>query len=653
MHYVLSYTIVGLILLLLIYVLTSFIYTAPSRTTSLYKKFIICSFIGAFLDAFTVWTNKYVDTAFTLGLNNLLAVIHIAFVGSIPLVYYLFILSITHEQRAMNKKKLAFAWILYGCDFLAISTSPFTHLIMYYGENGEYLHGPAFGGTYVVICIFLIAGIIELSVQYKKISKKQYFLVLSYTFFDIVAAVYQFIHPETLLLGFSSGTSLMIINFALKSPMELIDNNIGIFNRTAFRDFLYTRKNKGIYAIVHVKNADSIRYMYGLDNGYSVIRKSISLLLKECQQKLGFYVLDNTFVFICKTEQEAYEKLQIFKKYETTPIEFKLVNNHIEQEYSLLIESDTYIIKNPQILQLENETDSNKNSLDTVLDIIQFITESKNVSNGINEIDESIIDDYKENLRIQKVVDEAIKNERFEVFLQPIYDLKKKTFTGAESLIRLRDLDGKMISPGLFIPEAEKNGKILQLGDISIKKTCEFIRDGKLADLGIEKVNINLSMVQCMQDNIVEHLIELLDFYNVPKSMIRFEITETMTATNPGKLNYVMTRLSDYGIEFALDDYGTGYSNTSRLLDFPFSEIKFDKSFVDSAMENMRNSLPLKHLMNMVNDSNMIVLVEGVETKEMSDLIERFGGSLIQGFYYAKPLPMNDFVNFIQQNRAE
>ena len=112
-----------------------------------------------------------------------------------------------------------------------------------------------------------------------------------------------------------------------------------------------------------------------------------------------------------------------------------------------------------------------------------------------------------------------------------------------------------------------------------------------------------------------------------------------------------MNKLTSHGIEFALDDYGTGYSNTSRLLTFPFSEIKFDKSFVDSAMESKRNQLPLKHLMNMVNDSDMIVLVEGIETKEMSELIESFGGTLIQGFYYAKPLSLPDFVDFIKNKK--
>lgn len=396
-------------------------------------------------------------------------------------------------------------------------------------------------------------------------------------------------------------------------------------------------------AVIHVKNSDSIRYMFGLDNGYNIIKKCIAKLLRECNQKLGFYIFEKTFIFIFKDMQEAQKKLQIIKKYKTTPL---VIDN---KNHVTFIDTDCYLFETYDFLKNGFDETSNKNSLDQIIDMFQFLVDRIKDFDGVKFVDSDFISYYKENLRIQKIVDDAIINEGFEVFLQPIYDLKTKKFTGAESLIRLRDADGKMISPGMFIPEAEKNGKILELGDISIKKTCEFIRDGDLQNLGISKVNINLSMIQCMQDDIVNHLISLLDAYNIPKEMIRFEITETMTTANPEKLRNMMYELAKYGIEFALDDYGTGYSNTSRLLTFPFSEIKFDKSFVDSAVENTRNILLLKHLMTMVKDTNMIVLVEGIETKEMSDLIEKFEGDLIQGFYYAKPLPLDEFVDFIKK----
>lgn len=647
MEYVTTYDFVGLILLVIIYFLNYSVTKAPSRTTRLFRAFIVWSFLASFLDVFTIWTNHYTSTFLTLALNYILAIVHLSAVATIPLVYYLFVLSITYDQKHIPKNKRIFTSVLYFYDIFTITSSPITHFVFYYDETGAYLHGPGFIGSYAVLIIFIIAGVFELSKNYKKISKTQFYTVLSYSLIDIGTAIYQFINPAVLLVGFSSAASLMIISKVLKNPMEFIDSNTGMFNRFAFKEYLYSIPSKRVLAIINIKNADSIKYKYGLDNGYRIIRKSISKIIEECHQKLSFYIFNNTFVFVCKDEDDAREKLAILSKYKTNPLDISLDSGNTK--LSVLIESEFFIIEDPQLLSNITDADSKKDSLDQIIDVLQFLIESLPQTNEVSVIDEQFIEYYKERIRIQKIVDDAIINEKFEVFLQPIFDLESKCFTGAESLIRLRGSDGKMISPGLFIPEAEKNGKILALGDISIKKTCEFIKNGNLLNLGIQKVNINLSMVQCMQDNIVEHLIELIDSYDIPKNAIRFEITETMTSTNPEKLKYVMESLSEHGIEFALDDYGTGYSNTSRLLTFPFSEIKFDKSFVDSAMEDKRNALPLKHLMNMVSDSKMIVLVEGIETKEMSDLIESYGGNLIQGFFYARPLPMTDFVEFIKE----
>lgn len=647
MHYIISYDCVGLVLLALLFILNFSITKAPSRTAFFYRAIIICSFIGAFLDVFTIWTNQYTNSNLQLIINNILAVLHIGFVGSVPMVYYLFVLSFTYEQKAIPKRKIIFTVLLFGYDLITIATSPFTNLIMYYDEAGTYMHGPLFVGTYVVLLAFIIAAVIELFVNFRRITRKQFFIIFSYTLIDIISAVFQFIHPEALLLGLSSATSLMVVSFALKSPQELVDHNLGVFNRTAFKDFLYTRSNKGVMIIIHVNNAESIKYLHGLDNGYTIIRKCIDKIIRECNQKLTFFIFTNTFVFICKNEEDAHKKIEILNKYKTTPL---MIENDDFSLQPIFLDSSSCIIKDSQLLQKGTVDSSKKNPLDQIIDILQFMVETNAHSSEVTVIGEDFIDYYKEKVRIQRIVDDAIANESFEVFIQPIYNLKSKRFTGGESLIRLRDSDGKFISPGLFIPETEKNGTILELGDISIKKTCEFIRDGHLNELGIQKININLSMVQCMQDNIVDHIIEILNQYDIPKNMIRFEITETITATNPDKLKQVMKELASYGIEFALDDYGTGYSNTSRILEFPFSEIKFDKSFVDSAIENKKNRVVFKHLMKMVVDSQMIALVEGVETEEMSNLIEEYGGNLIQGFYYAKPLPMKDFVEFMQSN---
>ena len=234
--------------------------------------------------------------------------------------------------------------------------------------------------------------------------------------------------------------------------------------------------------------------------------------------------------------------------------------------------------------------------------------------------------------------------------MQPIYNLHTKSFTGAEALLRLKNEDGEYIPPMDYIPKAESDGDIVSIGRIVLRKTCEYISKGNLKNLGIEKVHINLSVVECMQDDIVKVIVDTLESYNVPRDFIRLEITETMLAADSEKLLHTMLDLSEHGIDFALDDYGTGDSNTSRMLSFPFSEIKFDKSLIDS-MQNKEGNLLMKHLTSMIKDIDRLVLAEGVEIPADVELLKNMNCDLIQGFYFAKPMPREEFVKFLSTNR--
>lgn len=655
MDYIISYEIAGIIFLISLLFVSLFVYKAKTRTNLLYKSFIIYSLIGSILDVVTAFTILDTSTPQLIFINYVLAIINILAVNFTPIFYYLFVVSLTHEQKAISPKHRIFvrAFIIY--DILAITTSPFTHFVMYFTSSGEYMHGFGMTVQYILFGILLFASVIEIVRHKNNLSKHQILIVLSYTIIDFAVILFQFFNPEYLFVGLASAVSLMLIGFSIRNPMELIDNEIGIYNRAAFKEFLFATKKDFSISLIHINNSDYIKYLHGTDNGYYIIRQCVKKILKEIKNPLAFYIYQDTFILVSKTEVEAKEYASKIITHKADPVNVTL-KGEAKKEISVYLDINAFIIKNPLELDLAKLDDGETNKINLLLNLFDFIVsdskDSPESNSLITMIDNSIIDKYLESICVQTTVDAAIKNETFEVFMQPIYDLKTKAFTGAESLIRLKDSNGKYISPGLFIPEAEKNGKIIALGDISIKKTCEFIKKGNLQQLGIQKVNINLSMVQCMQDNIVEHIIQILEEYDIPKTMIRFEITETVMATHPERLTNVMNSLTAFGIEFALDDYGTGYSNTSRLLNFPFSEIKFDKSFVDSAMENIKHALPLKHLIKMVSDSDMIVLVEGIENKEMSDLIENFGGNLIQGFYYAKPLPLEAFVDFIKKGLA-
>ena len=156
-----------------------------------------------------------------------------------------------------------------------------------------------------------------------------------------------------------------------------------------------------------------------------------------------------------------------------------------------------------------------------------------------------------------------------------------------------------------------------------------------------------MSTIQCMKDNLKDSLQELLYKYNIPTDYINFEITETATDYIQDIVTKNIEEVHRLGFEITLDDYGTGYSNLRRLTSFPFNIIKLDKSFVDD-LNKPKMKAVMKNTINMIKDLGDKVVVEGVEDKTTVDWFINNKCDFIQGFYYAKPMPVNEFVEFIK-----
>ncbi|MCR5435702.1 MAG: EAL domain-containing protein [Treponema sp.] len=643
MFFGIEYSLCGFLCLSLIYILNCVTNNFPTRTNIIYKFFMFSVLLGTFLQGGAI----FLERALPVEYNVIKYIAFFSFIGTSNLeaiFYYMFIVSISHEQIRFKKIHLFLIVLPFLYEAITLISNYYTKFVFYIDADGNYVRQLGLYIFYGINLYYLFICVFELVKNRASIKTIIYSSI--FTFFVLVGMSLQIFKPQMNILSFCISMAFIIINYILRNPRELHDANNGAYNRIAFREFYFCKKKKlidnKVLALVQLSNFDVILSNYGSSNCYSILRQIIPVIMKKVGVKYCFYLFHNSFLFTCKDRESALEILEYIKWYMPSPKDLKdgIRKNPL---HHVQVDRDLFILENTSFIDLVEEDVAEYHKIDVLTELLQYAVVINSNHNAINIIDDKIIDEFLAAKKRQKAIHAAIQDQSFEVYMQPIYDLKSKTFTGAESLLRLKDENGNFIPPSLFIPDAEKDGSIIKLGEISIRKTCEYIKRGNLVNKGIKKVNINLSIIQCMQDNIVEQIINILDEYQIPPTMIRFEITETIMATNPEQLEAVMRGLGEFGIEFALDDYGTGYSNTSRLLTFPFSEIKFDKSFVNSMVVDDKNSIPLKYLMNMVKSSGMITLVEGVEEKETSDLIEEFGGDLIQGFYYAKPMPLEEF----------
>jgi EAL domain-containing protein (putative c-di-GMP-specific phosphodiesterase class I) len=250
--------------------------------------------------------------------------------------------------------------------------------------------------------------------------------------------------------------------------------------------------------------------------------------------------------------------------------------------------------------------------------------------------------------KVENLVKVAVETEKLEVVYQPIYSKAEGRFTSAEALLRMRDEELGNVSPGEFIPIAERNGAILKIGSYVMDTVCRFISENELKKYGIDYIEINLSAVECLQEDLVESAMRHITKYSVNPDQINMEITETTVNTLPKRAEEKLRELRLKGFTFSLDDYGTGYSNLSRLANLPLNIVKIDKSIVQEAFTSEKMKVILDSTLQMLTQLNKKILAEGVEEKQQADYLLEHGCDYIQGYYYSRPIPAGEFLELIK-----
>ena len=247
---------------------------------------------------------------------------------------------------------------------------------------------------------------------------------------------------------------------------------------------------------------------------------------------------------------------------------------------------------------------------------------------------------------IKAYVETAIENDEFVVYLQPKFDIHKEVIKGAEALIRWNYKKKEFLSPGRFIPFFEKDGSIGKIDDIVLDKVCKALAQWKKEGCALYPISVNLSRNRLYDSQLIPHLIQVVDSYGVDHSLIDFELTESAGYDNTEHMIRVLEELRAAGFKISMDDFGTGYSSLSLLTQMPLDTLKIDKSFVDNVStdrEREEDIIVIKHIISLAKELGFICLAEGAESKPQVDRLRELGCEVIQGYYYSKPIPIEDY----------
>lgn len=261
-------------------------------------------------------------------------------------------------------------------------------------------------------------------------------------------------------------------------------------------------------------------------------------------------------------------------------------------------------------------------------------------------------EEFKEMLYIRNFIEEslpsAIDEKQFQMYLQPKYSIVQNHIVGAEALVRWQHPDRGMIYPNEFIPVIEENGYIKKVDYYIWKEACNFLKRCEQAGIKNCPVSVNVSRLHLTDTVFMDYLAQTIHEAGIPKEQLELEITETI---GDEQISNMAELLKHQGYKLLMDDFGSGYSSLNILLETPFDVIKLDKKFMENMMVSEKGRLILEYVVAMADKLGLELLAEGVETEEQVELLRKIGCDNVQGYYYAKPMPVEDFFELLQKDR--
>lgn len=556
---------------------------------------------------------------------------------------YLYIDMINRDQRRYTKPELSVIIVSYVFAFVSVLFAP---IDFYIEEDGIYSFGLMVNCVYAVLIIYSAMTVFQTLRHIRnKAHRKQKICVLMTMALWIGFGGVQIYEPRILISSVGISAIILLMFLSLENPSEYLDSETRAFNYYALKTILqeYMSRKKE-YAIISMElDEASIIENYASNNVISEILTEVMSFVEKSYKTPCYRMNRMTLAFV--VDNKKIPKLDLYL--EILAERFALPWGI--KDRAVRLNAHANVFRCPQDFPFDGN----------ITELMNFIEDPETYAHNasfIRTIDEEAREKRIRRRQILHVVSEAIKNNTIEMFYQPIYCLAEKRFTNAEALVRLKDNETLgTISPEEFIPLAEKNGMIMPLSNLIFNHVFAFMSENNLKKKIVNHIEVNLSGLQSVDANLPKLMKSLLMKYNISPDSVNLEITESIAVTSGYMLKKNMDELRKFGCSFAMDDFGTGYSNLSRIAKADFELIKIDKSllwpcFKADENEATKNAkILLENMIYMLLKMGRKIVVEGIETKEQFEYLEKLGITYAQGFYFSKPLPADDFLQFIEE----
>ena len=586
---------------------------------------ILCVFTISVANGVPLWVNLLLNSAYFVLVVGLSTVIG----------YYLLLLILEHVYRKSCLRKAAvlqFSLFLFYCGMLVYNL--FSGVIFFLDDQGRYHRGPMITLGYGVMTLQLLLVLICYFRNRPSISPpmRRVLHILPPTVLLLTA--YQMAYPDVLFNGsiIVSADLILLLNF--QSRRVDVDSLTCISNRGGFYRELELRlagKQHFQVILISIRQFTYVNQHYGHQQGDALLYEIACWLDRVHSHGKAFRVGNVDFAVMFPYTGMVAAEENLNRVYQRFREPWTIGESHISLNF-----------RAAELIHTDQEW--------TATDVLEFLQFSLSLANQredrLSSFHREIFLQLEQRRHILQLTQQAIRDKTFQVWYQPIYHCESQSFRSAEALLRLRDSDGSMVPTDLLIALAEETGRLEDVTWIVLEEVCALLGSGQLSLL--QSVSVNFSMQLFLSDQLIPRITACLERHGVAPRQLKIEITERVLAEDMLQVRSTIEALTALGIRFHLDDFGTGYSNLSMVLGLPFSCIKLDHSLTQAYPHDRKAAAIVENLMNMVHSIGCQVVAEGVETQQQVQAFTEQGADRIQGYYYAKPMPVSELVQFLE-----
>lgn len=626
-------------ILLLIVVLYDYknkmkIYRLDAR---LFQLVIYVSLLESIVNLFSSFLVAHTKTV-PLWFNIAAAVLF--FVLQATKIYALTGFSFAYMNRHFSRRSPEFYIITatYAVNMLLAITTPFTRFYFYFDEQRRYVQGFGADLGYYFYLINVVICLIYVLVNRKHLIIKDMKVAGVVAAFVGAGVLYQFISRSTLTIGFGCAMAVLYLYMTLENPNDYQDRLTHCANEYGIKIHIEEKcRQQRIFSVLYfdLKKYRYVNSIFGMEMGDHLLQSFAEFLERTFRKSVVVRVHNDLFAVVMNGPQEESGEL-VSKVLNRCKTPWKLPDGREAKldVVAVLCEYPKYFRTHSELIRLRT-------------DMLGRIKETHGQS--VLYANQEIAEKCQKRERIEEILNTAMEQHTLQVYYQPIMNSDTGEIVALEALSRLEDPEFGFIPPDEFIAVAETTGQILQLGFYVLEETCSFVEEYLLPNPRntVSCVQVNLSSLQCVYLNLTKRFREIVDRHQIPFEMIHFELTESTMLESPQMVHETMERLISMGMKFALDDYGTGYSNVSYLIRFPFDKIKFDKNLVWSYFDKKEARLIMQNEFQILCKLGKEIIVEGIETEEQYLEMKSQGIHLFQGYYFSKALPKEKCAKYL------